>query len=112
MVAENVVGLQAFAAGPKVHLIDRFALTEPLLARIPYEPSDKNWRIGHFLRALPDGYLETVQTGRNRVKDPCIRRFNERLRRVTHGPIFSWQRVKDIFSLNFGERTVTACPMK
>jgi arabinofuranosyltransferase len=112
VVAENVVGLEAFAAGPKVHLVDRFALTEPLLARIPYEPDDKNWRIGHFLRALPDGYLESVKTGRNRIKDPCIRRFNERLRRVTHGPIFSWQRVKDIAWLNFVERTATACPKR
>lgn len=108
--AENVVGLESFSAGPQVRLIDLFALTEPLLARIPYAPEGKSWRIGHFYRPLPDGYLETVKSGKNRIKDPCIARFYDRLRRVTEGPVWSWQRFKDIAYLNFAERTVTACP--
>jgi arabinofuranosyltransferase len=107
--AENVVGMKAFAAGPRVHLIDLFALTDPLLSRIPYAPADKSWRIGHFSRPLPDGYAASVRTGRNRIEDACIARFYDRLRRVTHGPIVSWQRAKDIFWLNFRERTVDAC---
>jgi len=108
--AENVVGLESFAAGPKVHLIDLFALTDPLLARIPFEPANSSWRIGHFYRALPEGYVDTVRTGTNRIKDPCLARYYDRLRRVTQGPIFSWARFKEIFGLNFHERTVTACP--
>jgi len=110
--AENVVGLEAFAAGPKVHLVDLFALTDPLLARIPFEPDGSNWRIGHFYRPLPDGYVDTVRTGTNRIKDKCIAPFYDRLRRVTEGPIFSWTRIKDIFWLNFEQRTVSACPKK
>jgi arabinofuranosyltransferase len=110
--AKCVGGLEGFAAGPKVHLVDLFALTEPLLARIPFEPDGSNWRIGHFSRALPDGYVDTVRTGKNRIKDKCIARFYERLRRVTEGPIFSWTRTKDIFWLNFEQRTVSACPKK
>jgi arabinofuranosyltransferase len=107
--AENVVGMEAFAAGPKVHLVDQFALTDPLLARIPFEPRDRSWRIGHFYRTLPDGYFDSVRTGKNRLKDPCIARFYEHLSRVTHGPIWSWQRFKDIYWLNFKERTTAAC---
>jgi arabinofuranosyltransferase len=107
--AKNVVGLEGFAAGPKVHLIDQFGLTDPLLARIPFEPPDRSWRIGHFYRTPPDGYVESVRTGKNLLKDPCLARYYERLRRVTHGPIWSWSRFEDIFWLNFKERTTAAC---
>lgn len=108
--AENVVGLKSFAAGPKVHLIDLFALTDPLLARIPFAPANNSWRIGHFYRVLPEGYVDTVRTGENRIKDPCLARFYDRLRTVTSGPIFSWARFKGIFELNVRERTVATCP--
>ncbi len=107
--AENVVGLESFAAGPKVHLVDLFALTDPLLARIPFEPPNREWRIGHFYRALPDGYLESVRTGKNLLKNPCLARYYEHLNRVTSGPVFSWARFKDIYWLNFEERTTAAC---
>jgi arabinofuranosyltransferase len=108
--AENVVGLESFAAGPKVHLVDLFALTDPLLARIPFAPKTASWRIGHFYRALPDGYVDTVRTGKNQIKDRCLARYYDRLRRVTQGPIFSWQRFKEILWLNFREPTAHACP--
>ena len=107
--AENVVGMKAFAAGPRVHLVDLFALTDPLLARIPYAPADPSWRIGHFSRPVPEGYVRSVQSGRNHIEDACIAGFYDRLLRVTRGSIVSWQRVKDIAWLNFRERTVTAC---
>jgi arabinofuranosyltransferase len=108
--AENVVGMESFAAGPKVHLVDLFALTDPLLARIPFEPPDRSWRIGHFYRKLPDGYFDSVRTGKNRLKDPCLARYYEKLSRVTSGPIWSWARLKDIYWLNVRERTTAACP--
>jgi arabinofuranosyltransferase len=108
--AENVVGLESFAAGPKVHLVDLFALTDPLLARIPFAPNTPAWRIGHFYRALPDGYVDTVRTGKNQIKDRCLARYYDRVRRVTQGPIFSWQRFKEILWLNFREPTAHACP--
>jgi arabinofuranosyltransferase len=107
---KNVVGLEGFAAGPKVHLVDQFALTDPLLSRIPFEPPDSSWRIGHFYRTLPDGYLDSVRTGKNLLKDPCLARYYERLRRVTYGPVWSWTRFEDIYWLNFRERTTAACP--
>jgi arabinofuranosyltransferase len=106
---KNVVGLEGFAAGPKVHLVDQFALTDPLLARMPFHPPDRSWRIGHFYRTLPDGYLDSVKTQENLIKDPCLARYYERLRRVTHGPILSWARFEDILWLNFKERTTAAC---
>ena len=109
VIAEYVVGLAGFAAGPKVHLIDFHALTDPLLSRIPFTPPNRSWRIGHFYRTLPDGYLDTVRSGKNLIKDPCLARFYTRLHNVTSGPIFSWARVKDAFWLNFREPTTAAC---
>lgn len=53
------VGFRGFFAGPKVHIVDYYALCDPLLARLPaaYNP---RWRIGHFTRRMPAGYFETV----------------------------------------------------
>lgn len=53
------VGFRGYFAGPKVFIIDYYALTDPLLARLPalYAP---NWRIGHFTRAIPEGYEQTA----------------------------------------------------
>jgi arabinofuranosyltransferase len=110
VMSENVVGMKSFAAGPNVHLIDTFALTDPLLARIPYEPAGETFRIGHFSRELPAGYVDSVKTGKNRIKDPCIAAFYARLRSVTYGPLLSWQRVVAMWQLNLVQRTVTACP--
>lgn len=107
--AENVVGLESFAAGPNVHLVDLFALTDPLLARIPFAPPNQSWRIGHFYRTLPEGYVESVRTGKNLLKNPCLARYYGHLRNVTEGPILSWTRFKDIYWLNFRERTAVAC---
>jgi arabinofuranosyltransferase len=54
----EAVGLLGFYAGPGVHIIDPMALTDPLLARLPAEPG---WRIGHFKRRVPDGYVATLE---------------------------------------------------
>jgi arabinofuranosyltransferase len=108
--AENVVGLTSFAAGPDVHLVDLFGLTDPLLARTPYEPPGSDWRIGHFYRKLPDGYVESLESGENRIKDRCLADYYDRLKLVTRGPIWSWDRFKAIYSLNVRERTVMPCP--
>ena len=53
------VGFRGYFAGPKAFIIDYYALTDPLLARLPalYAP---NWRIGHFARVVPPGYEATV----------------------------------------------------
>lgn len=53
------VGFRGYFAGPDAFIVDYFALTDPLLARLPalYTP---NWRIGHFTRKVPAGYEQTV----------------------------------------------------
>lgn len=59
--AMNWIGVMGFLAGPKAHIIDDW-LCDPVLVRLPaWEQQD--FRIGHFGRHMPTGYLETVRAG-------------------------------------------------
>jgi arabinofuranosyltransferase len=55
----GAVGFRGFFSGPKCHIIDYYALSDPLLARLPayYHPT---WRIGHFARHVPDWYVKHI----------------------------------------------------
>jgi arabinofuranosyltransferase len=48
------MGYLGFFAGPQVHVIDRFALSDPLLSRLPIIPGIK-WDIGHIRSRNPSG---------------------------------------------------------
>jgi arabinofuranosyltransferase len=98
---ESCVGFVGFFAGPKIHIIDTYGLTEPLLARIPNEDK-KDWRIGHFPRTLPAGYDKTLELGVNRIEDSGVAKYYELLSVVTRGPIFSWHRFATIWHFNTG----------
>ena len=55
-------------AGPEKHVVDRNALSDPLLARLPVSPRLYfEFYSGHFFRDIPDGYLETLSSGQNRL---------------------------------------------
>lgn len=99
-----LVGLAGYAAGPRVHLIDQAALTDPYLAqlRFPWRPEDR-WRIGHFYRDIPAGYVESVERGENLVRDRCLRRLYTVTRLVTQGSLWSWSRLREAFRLNLGQ---------
>ncbi|HEX6851015.1 MAG TPA: tetratricopeptide repeat protein [Candidatus Polarisedimenticolaceae bacterium] len=103
------VGVRGYYGGPHVHLVDLNALTDPLLARMPMVARDPSyagvrrsfgltgpspaWRIGHFVRSVPAGYLATVLTGENRIDDPEIRALWDRVAKVTRGPVWSAERL-------------------
>jgi arabinofuranosyltransferase len=101
VATKGAAGMTGFASGPGFHLVNEYALTDPLLARIQHQ-SGKGWRIGHFYRHLPAGYLETLERGTNVIEDPCIQEFYDHLRLVTRGPVFSGKRLATVFSMNFG----------
>jgi arabinofuranosyltransferase len=84
-------GMSGFYAGREKHAIDHYALTDPLLARLP-AMREVDWRTGHWKRHIPDGYFETLETGENRLLDPKLRRYYDDLRLVVRGPIFSGAR--------------------
>jgi arabinofuranosyltransferase len=95
------LGYAGFYAGPDIHIIDGLALNDPLLARLP---AAKNlwWRIGHNDRAIPAGYRETHETGKNRIADSTLATFYEHLRFVTRGKLLSLARLKVALRLMLG----------
>jgi arabinofuranosyltransferase len=101
VVSENNVGFLGYFAGPRVLIVDRNALTDPLLARLPIEPGP--WRVGHYPRQLPAGYLATLRSpaaGDNELVDVSTAQLYQRLARVTQGPIWSGRRFAAILRLN------------
>ena len=95
------VGMRGYTCGPDVHILDRLAITDPLLARLPAREMPV-WRIGHFFRWVPDGYPESILDGANRIADPQLRSACDDLALVTRGAIWSTERWRAIFRLNFG----------
>ena len=79
-------------SNPLTHLIDHYALTDPLLARLPvlYTP---DWRIGHLDRLIPHGYRESVQQATNLIVDPVVKALYADLRVITRTPQL-WSRAR------------------
>ena len=94
---ETMIGATGLAAGPDVHIIDRVALADPLLARLPVR-RDHAWRVGHYERAIPAGYEESIRHHDNRIQDPQLAKYYEHLRHVVSGPIWSAHRFHDMFN--------------
>jgi arabinofuranosyltransferase len=97
VMATRNIGLFGYFAGPTVHIVDLMALTDPLLARLP---SIRPWRIGHFERRVPDGYLESIRSGKNQIVDLAIAQQYEQLKLVTQGPLWDRRRWRAIRRLN------------
>jgi arabinofuranosyltransferase len=83
-----------FFAGPTVHIVDEHALSDPLLARMP--GGDATSIMGHLARRVPEGYLETIASGRNQIVDPDLARYYEPLHEVVAGPLWSRHRVETL----------------
>jgi arabinofuranosyltransferase len=94
-------GFFGFAAGPEKTLIDPYALSDPLLARLPID-RQTSWRIGHFSRSIPEGYQESLLTGENRIADPDLRVYYDKLRLVVSGPLFGRDRLAAVVAMNLG----------
>ena len=97
VVVTSTIGFIGFYAGPDVHIIDCFALTDPLLSQLPAQP---RWRIGHFTRRLPAGYVATVASDRNVLVDPNVAALYRDVRQVVAGPMWRLARLQSIWRLN------------
>lgn len=102
IVIKGSVGFYGFFAGPNIHIIDRFALADPLLARLPMAQYD-NWRIGHFRRNIPDGYVQSLLSGENRFKNIHLGEYYQRLKTVIYGNLWSSERMWEIVRFNTGQ---------
>jgi arabinofuranosyltransferase len=101
VIVRGAVGMLGYAAGPEVIVIDEFALADPLLARLPVATPGR-WRIGHFQRAIPDGYLRARASGDTREMQPDLARYWKEIRLVVSGPLLAPERLRAIARLNTG----------
>jgi arabinofuranosyltransferase len=99
VVVENCIGQVGYHAGPTVHILDNYALADPLLARLPV-PGGRILRIGHFRRDVPAGYEETLLSGRNQIRDRRLAAFYDELCLLTRAPLLASGRLRAILRLN------------
>ncbi len=97
----RAIGMYGLTVGPSVHVVDVLALSDPLLARLPaiYDPQ---WRIGHFVRQVPAGYVETLERGENHIQDKDLAAYYDQLHLITSGPLFSRERWAAIWGMLTG----------
>jgi arabinofuranosyltransferase len=82
------LGHEAFTGCRERFLVDRCALSDALLARMPMiDPN--NWRVGHYFRRVPRGYRQSLEQGSNDLVDPSHRALYEDIRRATRDPLFA-----------------------
>lgn len=102
VVVKGNIGYYALTAGVQIHVVDSLALGEALLARLP-AMYNTNWRIGHLTRRIPDGYLETIETGENLLEDKNLAEYYDVLHNIISGDLFSKERFKQIIDMNLGK---------
>lgn len=96
----NEAGYFGYFAGDH-HIVEPHALGDAFLARIPYRATER-FRIGHYARQLPRGYLESVERGRNVITDPQLHAAYDAVHEVTHGALFTRRRWRAIIDLARG----------
>lgn len=97
IIEAGAAGMTGFFAPPDVHVLEPYALVDAFLARLPALP---DFRPGHFRRAIPDGYKETLESGENQLKDARLRRLYDDVQSVTRGPLFRAERLKAMWRLH------------
>jgi arabinofuranosyltransferase len=97
----KAVGMIGFFAGPGVHILDRLALADPLLARLP-APRQVSWRVGHFDRKVPEGYRESLRSSRNALVDEDLALLYDQILLVTRGSLWDKERLATIVKMNLG----------
>jgi arabinofuranosyltransferase len=95
------LGMNSMTMGPNFHIIDMNSLADPLMTRMPLYDVNK-WRIGHFRHIIPNGYIETLETGKNLIEDKNIALYYDKLSFVIRGDLWDWQRIMEIWNLNTG----------
>ena len=99
VVIEHNLGYMGYAAGPQVHYINPYAITDPLLARLPARIG----RIvpGHFWRNPPAGYTDAAVM-RGELEDPALAKYWEDLSLIVSGPLWSSARWAAIWRMHTG----------
>ena len=117
------IGAEGILRGPNMHIIDTCGLADPLLARLRFiknpnwkkvyffhevpffynwliSKKDMSWRIGHFVKQIPLGYIESFVKDRNVIYDEEIKNFYNIILRITRDSLWSLERFKLIVDIN------------
>ncbi len=95
------IGFRGYFAGPTRYIVDECALSDPLLSKLPCDTSH-GWRVGHFRRKVPSGYIQTLTSGENQIEDRSLAAYYDHLRTVVRGEIFTVERFHEILAFNTG----------
>ncbi|MEZ4383777.1 MAG: hypothetical protein R3A79_20765 [Nannocystaceae bacterium] len=96
------IGMIGYIVGPDVRIVDVYGLADPLIARLPAR-AGKGWRIGHFDRHIPAGYIASLESGEDRFADPKLAEYDRQLRLITAAPLLSGERWGAIWRMNTGQ---------
>jgi len=100
LIVKDNVGIFGYCSGTDKIIIDLWAITDPLLSRLPVTG---RWRIGHFSREVPAGYIESILYDGGSLDDPAIDHLYTRIKLITQSPkIFSKERLQEIILFNLG----------
>ncbi len=99
---QNNVGMFGYYAGPNVYIIDEYGLGDPLMARLPPE-REQNFFIGHFHRRVPYGYIESIYSHKNLIKDASLAKYYDQLHLIVSGKLFAPERLLAIWKMNTGQ---------
>lgn len=95
-------GMMCYCLGVDKIAIDVTGLTDPLIARMPKHP-DAVWSSGGGVRIIPDGYEETLASSQNRIRDPDLALFYDKLALITRSDqLFAPERLAAILAFNLG----------
>ena len=67
----QAIGFYGYWSGTNKIIVDPYALSNPLLARMPVR---KQWRVGHYPRDIPGGYIESIINNNEVIADKQINR--------------------------------------
>jgi arabinofuranosyltransferase len=101
-VDQSVIGFFGYHAGPNIYIVDLHALTDPLTAHLPVLGPG---RVGHYERAIPPGYRETIANGftKNEIVNPYLNLYYDKLSILIHGNLFAPGRLREIVNFNLGQ---------
>ena len=122
IITTSADGLFAYRLGLDKISISYSGLTDPFIARIPFYGHDyknnytavdnplhlplnaqKNyWRAGHLWRYFPKGYPEVLVNESHPMESADVRTYWEKIKFITQGELFNWERVKTAILLNVG----------
>lgn len=109
------IGMAGYYAGPSVHILDFYTISDAFLARIPAKidltssdtPKGLTSWAGHYYRHPPDGYINHLHayfmseeselpSSDNFLNSPAHQDYYNQLRYIISGPLWNIERIKSI----------------